>query len=145
MSVCAMDTLALNVALPGKPARALRRLLLIDDEEDIREIGTMSLEAGDSGFEVLTASDGATGIAMARDAQPDVILLDMMMPGIDGTATFARLKSDDSTRGIPVIFLTASARPLERRRIHELGPLGLIAKPFNPMTLSAEVLTMLGE
>jgi CheY-like chemotaxis protein len=141
-------SLTMKTSLIVTPAETLlprrRRALLIDDEEDIREIGTMSLECG-SGFEVLTASDGSSGTAIARDAQPDVILLDVMMPGDDGLTTFARLQSDASTRAIPVIFLTANDSPQEREQIARLAPLGLIAKPFDPMTLSAEVLAMLGE
>lgn len=121
-----------------------RKALLIDDEDDIREVAALSLETM-SEFDVIAASDGIAGFEMARDEQPDVILLDLRMPGVDGITTLSHLRSDASTRGIPVIFMTANVQPADRKRIADLAALGLIAKPFDPMTLSAEVLAMLGE
>ncbi len=115
-----------------------RTLLLIDDEDDIREIAAMTLQTmGD--FDIIAARDGASGIAKAAQARPDAILLDFMMPGLDGPATFERLQESESTRAIPVIFMTAKVQAADRRRLVDLGARGVISKPFDPMTLAEEV------
>ena len=119
-----------------------KKVLLIDDEDDIREVATLTLETM-ADFEVATASDGLTGLETAKAFQPDVILLDVMMPGIDGITTFARLQESDATRDIPVIFMTAKVQSTDRTRLSQLGARGIIAKPFDPMTLSNEVLALL--
>lgn len=119
-----------------------KKLLLIDDEDDIREVATMTLETM-ACFEVITASDGLAGVAMAEAEQPDAILLDVMMPGLDGPATFHRLQQSELTRSIPVIFMTAKVQAGDRKMLAELGARGIIAKPFDPMTLSDEVLALL--
>lgn len=116
-----------------------RRALIIDDEDDIREVVTISLEMMD-GWEVLSASSGPTGILIAQAERPDVILLDVMMPGMDGKATFSELQSHDATRGIPVVFLTAKVQPSDRVAYLRLGVRGVISKPFDPLTLAAEML-----
>jgi CheY-like chemotaxis protein len=83
-----------------------RRILIVDDEDDIREVAQVSLELVGQ-FEVLTAASGSAGIETARATQPDAILLDVMMPDMDGPTTLARLQADPATRDIPVVFLTA--------------------------------------
>ncbi len=90
-----------------------KTLLLIDDDDDIREIAQLALELG-ANWNILSAASGEEGIATARAKKPDAILLDVMMPVLDGPATLARLREDEETRAIPVVFLTAKARPAER-------------------------------
>ena len=120
-----------------------KRVLVIDDEEDIREIARDSLEIM-GGYEVLTANSGTEGLTDARAQQPDVILLDMMMPGMDGSATFQRLQDDATTRDIPVILLTAKVQASDQLRFAELGVAGVIAKPFDPISLASQVAQILG-
>ena len=115
-----------------------KKLLLIDDEEDIRTVAQMSLQAV-GGFEVLLAGNGEEGLRIAADEKPDAILLDMMMPGVDGPATFRRLQEEDGCSRIPVIFLTAKAQRAEVQRLKELGPIGILTKPFDPMKLPDQV------
>ncbi len=103
----------------------------------------MSLEMV-GGHEVLTASCGYDAIVRAREERPDAILLDVMMPGLDGPATFASLQADPDSCGIPVILLTAKLQPADRARFAEIGVCAVIAKPFDPMTLSDEVADILG-
>jgi len=120
-----------------------RRILVVDDDDGIREVAQMSLEMV-GGHEVLTAACGADGLASARIERPDAILLDVMMPDLDGPATFERLQADAATREIPVILLTAKLQPADRARFAELGVRAVIAKPFDPMTLPDEVAEILG-
>jgi len=112
-----------------------KHILLVDDEDDIREVAALSLEAV-GGWRVSSACDGASGVVMARAERPDAILLDVMMPGLDGPATVARLREDPLTRDIPVILLTAKAQTSDRRRFAALGVAGTLTKPFDPMTLT---------
>lgn len=120
-----------------------KTLLLIDDDDDIREIAQLSLELG-AGWTVLSAASGGAGIEIAREKQPDAILLDVMMPVLDGPATLAKLREDERTRDIPVVFLTAKARPAERDRLAGLDVSGVLAKPFDPMTLADQLQAALG-
>ncbi|MCA1689554.1 MAG: response regulator [Actinobacteria bacterium] len=120
-----------------------RRILVVDDDDSIREVAQMSLELV-GGHEVLTAASGADGLSCARTEQPDAILLDVMMPDLDGPATFERLQADPATREIPVILLTAKLQPADRARFAELGVRAVVAKPFDPMTLADEVAGILG-
>jgi CheY-like chemotaxis protein len=117
-------------------------ILLVDDEDDIREIATISLEAL-GGWRVSSASSGAEAIAKAIADSPDVILLDVMMPDIDGPATFKRLQAEPRTRDIPVILLTAKANTTDRHRLEQIGVAGLLTKPFDPMLLSDQVMAIL--
>ncbi len=110
------------------------KVLLVDDEADIRRIAALSL-SGVGGMEVAQASGGSEGIRMAREDRPDVILLDMMMPGLDGPATFQALRSDPETSAIPVVFLTAKAMSAEVDHLRALGASGVLIKPFDPMAL----------
>lgn len=121
---------------------AAKRILVIDDEEDIREVAQLSLEMV-GGWEVITAGSGSEGIAKAEAEQPDAILLDVMMPDMDGPATFAQMQLGRTTKQIPVILLTAKVQATDQRRFAELGVAGVIGKPFDPMNLAnlvAEVL-----
>lgn len=119
------------------------RVLLIEDEEHIREVAQLSLEAV-AGWDVLAADGGIQGVAMATEAQPDAILLDVMMPDMDGPTTLARLRAEPATTSIPVVFLTAKAQASDREELTGLGAAGVINKPFDPMKLAAEVADVLG-
>lgn len=116
-----------------------KHILLVDDEADIREVAALSLQAI-GGWRVSSANEG---IAMARAERPDAILLDVMMPDIDGPATFQRLQADPQTRDIPVILLTAKAQSADRRGFARLGVAGTLTKPFDPMTLSDQIAAIL--
>lgn len=120
-----------------------RRVLIIDDDDGIREVAKMSLELV-AGWDVTTAPSGADGLRRARDERPDGILLDVMMPDLDGPATLDRLRHDDVVGATPVIFLTAKVQASERTRFTELDVAGLIAKPFDPMTLHERVAELFG-
>ncbi len=119
-----------------------RHVLLVDDEDDIREVATVSFEAF-AGWRVSSASCGAEGIAKALDERPDAILLDVMMPDLDGPSTFKRLQDDPNTRDIPVILLTAKVQPADRRRFEQLGVAGVLTKPFDPTSLAEDVAAIL--
>lgn len=116
---------------------------MVDDEDHIREIAATSLEVV-GGWEVITASSGREALSKAELERPDAILLDVMMPEMDGPSVFARLRGNDATRAIPVVLLTAKVQPTERARFAELGVDGVLAKPFDPMTLHREVAAALG-
>lgn len=120
-----------------------RKILIIDDEEDIREVAAMSLESV-AGWAVLTASSGAQGLARAAEHRPDAILLDVMMPGMDGPATFLALRKNPATAQIPVLLLTAKAQTADQRRFADLGVDAVLLKPFDPMTLSLQIASALG-
>ena len=120
-----------------------RRVLLIDDEDDIRSIAAIALERV-GGWEVKAASGGAEGIAIAEEWRPDAILLDAMMPGMDGLATLKVLRERPATDAIPVVFLTASVQTSERRVLLDAGAAGVLAKPFDPMTLHHVIAQALG-
>jgi CheY-like chemotaxis protein len=115
-----------------------KHILLVDDEPDIREVVSLSLQAI-GGWRVSSAMSGQQGIAMARSEHPDAILLDVMMPDIDGPATFERLQRDPRTRDIPVILLTANVHSADRRGFASLGVAGVLTKPFDPTLLSDQV------
>lgn len=116
----------------------IAKVLMIDDEPDIRQVGRMSLRAVGK-WQVVLASSGAEGVEAAARERPDVILLDVMMPGIDGPATLTLLREQETTRLIPVIFMTARSRQEEIQGYLALGAAGVITKPFDPMTLPQEV------
>lgn len=118
------------------------KALVIDDEEDVRNMVVLSLGRV-GGMEVAEAGGGEEGVELARTFQPDVILLDVMMPGMDGPATLHRLRENEATRSIPVMFLTAKALTSDVQRLSQLGAAAVIVKPFNPMTLPGEVLDVL--
>jgi CheY-like chemotaxis protein len=120
-----------------------KRVLVIDDEEDIREVAKLSLEMV-GGYEVLLARSGAEGLAMAQAEIPDTILLDVMMPEMDGPSTFRKLQENPATRKIPVIFITAKVQAADQRRFKDLGVTSVIAKPFDPVKLASQVSAALG-
>jgi CheY-like chemotaxis protein len=120
-----------------------RTVLLIDDEDDVREVARLALEMT-AGWTVLAAASGAAGVELAAAAAPDAILLDVMMPGMDGPATLAALRADPTTATIPVLLLTAKFQPAERRGLEELAVGGVLAKPFDPMRLAEQVSAALG-
>ena len=113
-------------------------VLVVDDNDDIRELAQLCLETVD-GWVVLTAGSGPDAIAAAREHHPDAVLLDMMMPEMDGLTTFEHLQSDESTRDIPVLLFTAKLQARDRQVWEGTAIRGTIAKPFDPMTLGAEV------
>src|SRR5918911_4946199 len=110
------------------------RVLVIDDEAPIRLLCRVNLEA--DGMQVLEASDGPTGLEKARNDEPDVILLDVMMPGLDGWQVAEELIGDERTRAIPIVFLTARAEARDRARGLDLGGIHYGTKPFNPVELA---------
>jgi DNA-binding response OmpR family regulator len=117
------------------------KVLVIDDEAPIRLLCRVNLEA--EKMDVLEASDGATGLEKARTEAPDVILLDVMMPGIDGWQIAEELLDDSRTKGIPIIFLTARAEFRDRARGLDIGGVDYVTKPFNPLELAPLVLDVL--
>ena len=110
------------------------RVLVIDDEGPIRLLCRVNLEA--AGMVVHEAEDGATGVEAARRETPDVILLDVMMPGMDGWDVFGELLKDERTAKIPIVFLTARAELRDQARGLELGGVDYVTKPFNPLHLA---------
>ncbi len=110
------------------------RVLVVDDEAPIRLLCRVNLEAED--MTVLEAADGPSGLEAARTERPDVILLDVMMPGLDGWRVAEELLDDPDTRGIPIVFLTARAELRDRARGLDLGGLDYVTKPFNPVELA---------
>lgn len=120
----------------------MKKVLVIDDERDVRYVARISLGRVGNMI-VIEASSGEEGIARARSEQPDFILLDMMMPGMDGAATFRALRADAQTASIPVVFLTAVAKVAEVQRLKDLGARGVVLKPFDPITLPGEVAALL--
>lgn len=118
------------------------RVLIIDDEEDTREIAKMSLSLL-GGYDVIEAENGQHGIEVASKEKPDVILLDMMMPIMDGPATLEALRTNDVTRDIPVIFLTAKAMTTEIEKLKRMGAVDVITKPYDPTTLASQVQAIL--
>ena len=120
-----------------------KRILLIDDEADLREVALLSLEMV-GGWQVIEGRSGSEGLAKAETEQPDAILLDLMMPGMDGFTTFERLQANNATKQIPVIFLTAKVNSDDRFQFDQLGISGVIAKPFDPMSLAQQVAETLG-
>jgi CheY-like chemotaxis protein len=114
------------------------KVLIIDDEPDVRSVARLSL--GRVGkMEVVELCGGVEAVDTAKSELPDVILLDLMMPEMDGVATFEALRADPQTARIPIVFVTAKAMPDEIRRLKDLGALDVIVKPFDPMLLAAQL------
>lgn len=114
------------------------KILYVDDEPDIRELVEISLGLDDRN-EVRTASGGAKALEVAAEWQPDLILIDVMMPEMDGPATLERLRASETTAHIPVVFMTARTQKYEIERFRSLGAAGVIPKPFDPMSLAESV------
>ncbi len=119
----------------------MTRVLVIDDEAPIRLLCRVNLEA--EKMEVLEAGDGPTGLDQARNEHPDVILLDVMMPALDGWRVAEQLLEDERTRDIPIIFLTARAEFRDRARGLDIGGVDYVTKPFNPLELAPLVRDLL--
>jgi two-component system, OmpR family, response regulator len=120
------------------PQTALKTVLYVDDEADIRHIAQIALELNGT-IKVETAGSGEQALENARRQKPDLMLLDVMMPGIDGPTTLRRMRTDSALARIPVVFITAKALPHEVAGLGELGAVGVIAKPFDPMELENQV------
>lgn len=116
----------------------LRRILLVEDEPDIQSIARLALETL-GGYRVEVCGSGPEALERVGSIRPDLILLDVMMPGMDGPAVVRELRSRPETAGYPVVFMTAKVQPQELNRYLEMGALGVIAKPFDPMVLSDEL------
>ena len=119
-----------------------RTIVVVDDEDDIREIAGLALEL--VGWEVVPVASGGDAVAAVADLQPDVVLLDVMMPEQDGPATLALLRRDERTADVPIVFLTAKAQPKEHRELMAMGAAGVLVKPFDPMELGTQVAALLG-
>jgi len=119
------------------------RILIIDDEDDIREVAALSLETV-AGWDVVTANSGAKGLLRAVEHLPDAVLLDVMMPGMDGPTTFRELRKNPVTAHIPVILLTAKVQSNDQRRFADLGVNAILFKPFDPLTLAQQIADALG-
>jgi CheY-like chemotaxis protein len=130
-------TVFLEVAVVGK------RVLVIDDEDDIREVAQASLELM-AGLDVIVARSSREGLTKAETEQPDAILLDVMLPDMDGLTVFQQLQENPATQHIPVILLTAKVQASDQRRFADLGIKAMIAKPFKPTKLADQLLEVLG-
>jgi len=117
------------------------RILLIEDDPDIQKMIQLSLKF-QGGHQVSVASDGREGLVKATAELPDLILLDVMMPEMDGYEACRRLKSEPTTSQIPIVFLSARAQESEIQRGRELGAIGYLVKPFDPMTLASQLDTL---
>lgn len=122
----------------------IQTILYVEDDADIRELGTLTLEAL-GGFTVVACGSGLEAIEAAPSAHADLLLLDVMMPDMDGHATLAALRALPVTANTPVIFMTAKAQASEVARHLALGALDVIAKPFDPMTLATQIRLACGE
>jgi CheY-like chemotaxis protein len=120
-----------------------KRILIIDDDPDILAVAQLALETV-GGWDVIPALSGKEGIDLAREERPDAILLDVMMPEMDGIATLRVLQSDSEMSAIPVILMTAKVQPADQQRFANLGVVATIIKPFKAMQLSAQISELLG-
>jgi CheY-like chemotaxis protein len=118
------------------------RILVVDDEDDIRDIATLSLQSV-GGWEVRAAASGRDALAAAAQERFDAILLDVMMPELDGPSTLRLLRASGTIDDVPVIFLTAKVQPADRRVLEEAGAAGILTKPFDPMRLPDEIARIL--
>jgi DNA-binding response OmpR family regulator len=130
-----------EMGIAADQGQAMMRVLVIDDEAPIRLLCRVNLEA--EGMAVIEASDGPSGLDRAREELPDIVLLDVMMPGLDGWGVAERLLEDDDTSNIPIIFLTARAEFRDRARGLDIGGVDYITKPFNPVELAPLVRDLL--
>jgi DNA-binding response OmpR family regulator len=119
----------------------MTKVLVIDDEAPIRLLCRVNLEA--EGMSVIEAADGPSGLEQARDERPDVVLLDVMMPGLDGWKVAEQLLEDERTTAIPIIFLTARAEFRDRAKGLDIGGIDYVTKPFNPLDLAPLVRDLL--
>ena len=122
---------------------AAKKILVVDNEEYIQEVTKICLESTTK-WQVITASSGLEGIKKAETEKPDAILLDVMMPGMDGITVFKTLQENSDTKEIPVIILTATIQTSDNYRYKDLGIKAAIGKPFSPLTLAQEISQALG-
>jgi two-component system, OmpR family, response regulator len=118
--------------------KTLSRIMMVEDEPDIQIVARVALEAV-GGFSVEMCGSGIEALDRVRDIAPDLILMDVMMPGLDGPSTLKKLRAQPDTAGYPIIFMTAKVQSHEVSQYKDIGALGVIAKPFDPMTLAATV------
>lgn len=118
-------------------------ILVIDDERPIQQVVGLSLKMA-ANWQIICASSGQEGIQLAETRQPDAILLDVMMPEIDGIRTFERLNNNLQTKDIPVILLTAKTGTAEKRLFQKIGVTGVITKPFDPLSLANQIAKLIG-
>jgi CheY-like chemotaxis protein len=124
--------------MPLMSDQKLEGLVYVEDDPDIQEIAVLALaQVGECS--VVAARSGAEALALAPECRPDLILLDVMMPGTDGLATLEALRADPETDSVPVIFMTAKVQDREIESYRRAGAVGVIAKPFDPMTLAEQV------
>lgn len=116
----------------------LERVLYVDDEPDIREVVELSLGLN-ADLKVHTCGSGETALQLVHELRPDMILLDVMMPGLDGPSTLRKLREMPDTAHVPVVFMTAKALPQEIERFLTLGAVAVIPKPFDPLSLADQV------
>ena len=121
-----------------------KSILIIDDEEDVKDIAQMGLEMA-ADWNVITASSGKEGLTLAATTQPEVILLDLMMPEWDGKETLQHLKANQSTSSIPVILMTAKTQSAIATDLAELDLAGVITKPFRPLELPEKIISILNQ
>jgi len=121
--------------------RELNRITYVEDEPDIREVAQIALEAI-GGFTVDVCVNGAEAVQKAPEFGPDLILLDVMMPGMDGIETYRQLRNNPKLTNTPIVFMTANSQPSEIERYNMLGCAGVVAKPFDPVSLSDEIRTI---
>ncbi|WP_221796592.1 response regulator [Aquisediminimonas sediminicola] len=115
----------------------IARILYIDDDPDIRDIVQMALElSGD--IEVAVAATGEEGLALVHGWHPDLVMLDVSLPGVDGPAIFQQIRADAATASVPIAFVTARTQPDDVAALHALGACCVIAKPFDPLTLARQ-------
>ncbi len=119
----------------------LKSVLYVDDEPDIREVVQMSLSLVET-LDVHTCESGERALVVLPELRPDLLLLDVMMPGMDGPSTLRKIRTMDGFETMPVIFMTAKAMPQEVERFHELGAAAVIAKPFDPLKLGSQVVAV---
>jgi len=119
----------------------LQSILYVDDEPDIREVVELSLGLAPD-LAVQSCGSGEEALELLATSRPDLVLLDVMMPGLDGPATLARMRADPALAGIPVVFLTAKAMPTEVQRFLSLGAVAIIPKPFDALKLADQVKTL---
>lgn len=122
----------------------IHSVLLVDDDQNIRFVAQMSLE-GLTKWEIVLAESGEDALKKVSEKRPDIILLDMMMPGMDGPTTFAKLKEKPELASVPVIFMTAKVQTHEIESYRQLGAAGVITKPFDPMKLADEIRQIVGK
>jgi two-component system alkaline phosphatase synthesis response regulator PhoP len=120
-----------------------KRILVVDDDDDVRSVAVLSLRRI-GGHEVESISSGTVAVETIAGSEFDVVLLDMQMPVMDGRATLAAIRADERTSGVPVVFLTASVQAQERKEVEALEVHGLLAKPFDPMSLATDLAGLMG-